>query len=170
MRYPPVSGRVPVGNVALLVVVLLAGDVALRCVGAQPGGAAPKVVTAQEFRLVDGEGKTRASMAVQADGSAGMVLLDKGGKRRAVLRLRPDGSPSLSLHDADGRNRATLDMQADDSIGLILTNRDGKGGAAMVVPPNGEAAAVLKDKDGNVVWAEPSPHIEIKDDDKKPDK
>jgi len=170
MRYPHVSGRVPLVNVALLVAVLLAGEMALRCVGAQPGGAGPKVVTAQEFRLVDSEGKTRASLAAQADGSTGIALIDKDGKRRAVLRLRADGSPSLSLHDADGKNRATLDTQADNSVGLILTNRDGKGGAAMVIPPNGEAAAILKDKEGNVVWAEPTPHLEIKDDDQKPEK
>ena len=163
MRFSHISGRVPFGNVAVLVVVLLAGDVALRCVGAQPGGAAPKVIAAQEFRLVDGAGKTRASLSAQDDGSTGMVFFDREGKRRAVLRLRADGTPALSLHDADGKNRAALDTLADGSVSLALTNKTGKGGSALVVLPNDSSAAIIKDKDGKVIWAEPAPEVEVKE-------
>src|SRR5947207_15965661 len=110
----------PIANALLIAVVLLGGDLAIRSVRAQPEVGPPKVLVAQEFRLVDKEGKTRASLGVQADGSSGLTLLDKDGHRRAGFGLSEGGGSHLVLYDGEGKVRAQVVVQADGSGGLAL--------------------------------------------------
>lgn len=146
---------VPFWNALLLGTLLLAGDAALRYGRAQQEPGPPKVLTAQEFRLVDKDGKTRAALAVKADGSPGLLLYDGDGKVRAALRVRSDGSAALSLHDPDGSNRAALDTQSNGSASLTLTNKSGKGGVGLAVLPDGKAGISVTDKEGKVVGSVP---------------
>jgi hypothetical protein len=89
-------------TVGMTVAVLLAGDVALRLAQAKNAGAA-KVVSAQEFHLVDGEGKVRARLGVLKD-RPGLALYDKDGKApRAILGLTGEGKGALMMMDADGK-------------------------------------------------------------------
>jgi len=62
-----------------------------------------KVVIAQEFRLVDPGGKTRARLSLLPDRSPGLALMDINGKARVLIRLAPDGTPSLLFNDKDGK-------------------------------------------------------------------
>src|SRR5438128_10348983 len=91
--------RSPLWNALLVGAVLLAGDAALRTVRAAPEEP-PKVVTAQEFRLVDANGKTRATLAAKPDGNTTLTFVDTEGKMRAGLGLSEKGESSLRLYDA----------------------------------------------------------------------
>ena len=66
-----------IGSVAALVIALLGADVALRTVHAAQNPVPPKLLTAQEFRLVDKEGATRASIARERTAVHLFPLIDK---------------------------------------------------------------------------------------------
>jgi hypothetical protein len=145
------------GSVAALVIVLLGADVALRTVHAAQDPAPPKLVTAQEFRLVDKSGAARASIALQPDGSPYISLTDKANNRRISMRVKPDGGSVFAMNDADGKNRIALDTQPDGSASVSVTNRQGKAGAGLLVPSDGSPIVVVRDKDGSIAFAEPQP-------------
>jgi len=71
---------------------------------------APKVIEAQEFRVVDGAGKPRAELGADSNGAPYLCLLDAEGKRRAMLILFQDGRPQLSLIGAEGMPSVLLGM------------------------------------------------------------
>lgn len=56
-----------------------------------------KVLAAEEFRLVDGVGKMRASLRVDDNGEFSLALFDKEGKPAGTFGLGPDGRPSVTL-------------------------------------------------------------------------
>ena len=151
----------PFGGVVLLAGLLLAGDLALRNVHAAPDPAPPKVLMAQEFRLVDKTGAMRATLQTQDDGSPGLALYDKTGKVRVTLHVQGDGTSLLSFHDGAGKSRVELEQDADGTGGLTLINGKGTGGAAVLIAPDSNPVAVFKNKDGKVVWSAPGPDIDI---------
>jgi hypothetical protein len=167
----PASSLRTTGSVAALVIALLGADVALRTVHAAQNPVPPKLITAQEFRLVDKDGATRASIALQPDGSPYIALTDKANNRRISMRVRPDGGSTFAMNDADGKNRIALDTQADGSASVSVTNRQGKGGAGLLVSTDGSPIVVVRDKDGSVAFAEPQPQPadDPNDAGKKPD-
>lgn len=151
----------PFAGVVLLAVLLLGGDLALRSVHAAPDPAPPKVVTAQEFRLVDKTGAMRATLQTQEDGSPGMALYDKNGKVRITLHVKSDGSSLLAFHDAQSKPRLELEQGNDGKGGFTLTNAKSTGGAALLISPDSAPAAVFTDKDGKVIWSAPEPEIPL---------
>jgi hypothetical protein len=114
-------------SVGLTVAVLLAGDIALRCVSAQKSSAPQKLVAAQEFRLVDAEGNTRANIT-SIKGQPGLILY--GNKTpRMVLSVDPEGEPFIALLDKSGkRQRLALDINdnKDSQPGLRCYDATGK--------------------------------------------
>lgn len=60
-----------------------------------------KVINAEEFLLVDKNGRTRAGLGLDANGEVGLVLLDKAGTKS--LHLSPDERLVLRLTDKDGK-------------------------------------------------------------------
>ncbi len=168
IRRPRVSSSF--ASAALLATLLLAGDLAIRSVHAQHDPAPPKVIIAQEFRLVDKAGATRATLQTQPEGSPGIVLYDKSGKVRVTLQVRPDGSSLLAFHDAMSKPRVELEHSSDGTGGLTFTNSKGNGGAALVIGADGNPAAIFKDKDGKVSWTAPEPDIPLVLEPDKPEK
>ena len=57
-------------------------------------------VSAEEFLLLDKDGKARAGLGLDANGEVGLVLTSKDGSRR--LYLSPDGRVALKLADRSG--------------------------------------------------------------------
>jgi len=87
-------------NGVMILLAVLAGGVLSRLfpVGvavAQSKPQAAKVVVAQEFRLVDDEGKTRARLSL-VEGEPNLDLFDAAGKPRLELTL-VKGEPNLVL-------------------------------------------------------------------------
>lgn len=99
-----------------------------------------KVVSAEDFHLVDGEGKLRGALFVSAKGEPGFALFDKEGKDRILLMLNADGSTQIELHDEAGASRARLALAKDGSPGLSLV---------------GDPIVTLLDREGKSVWKVP---------------
>lgn len=76
-----------------------------------------RVVTAQEFRLTDKSGNTRATLGVDDEGNTGFLLYDRSGTVRAKLDTFDD-VPSLILCDPRGEHRVYVGMEQDGS-GLV---------------------------------------------------
>lgn len=92
--------------------------------------------------LADGA-KTRASISVEADGTAGLAVFDADGSARTRTGVTADGSPAVKLIDGDGTLRA--------SLGTIALKEAGSGTAERTQP----GSLVLFDKKGAVVFKQP---------------
>jgi hypothetical protein len=87
-----------------------------------------KVITAEEFRLLDEDGRTRAALIVGSKGSVSMNFYDRYDKNRVALELSPEGEPtlklfhqgSLELLDRDDRIRVKVAVSYDGSPSLRL--------------------------------------------------
>jgi len=65
--------------------------------------AAPTAVTATEFRVVGKDGKVRAVIGGQPDGSTGAAFYDLHGKVRAEIGINAAGVSELALYDQGGK-------------------------------------------------------------------
>lgn len=99
-----------------------------------------RVVTAEDFHLVDVEGKLRGALFVSAKGEPGFALFDKDGKDRILLMLNADGSALIDLHDEGGESRARLSLAKDGSSSLRMV---------------GDPSVELLDREGKPVWKAP---------------
>jgi len=119
-----------------------------RAVFAQ--GTAPKVIEAQKFRVVDGQGKHRAWFGLLTDGGPILVLADAAGKSRVELSLRnpPEHGPLLALYDATGQGRAWLSLLPDGQLDLGMSNAAGQQRAWLGLSQDGEPSLALSDAAG----------------------
>ena len=144
---------------------------------AQVGKAPEKVISAQEFRLVNASGKTRATFAVGALGGVTLNFFDVENKSRAVLGLSANGSPSLKLsvggalelRDERDRVRSKIVMLSDGSPSIRLFDEVGNSRAIIgsinlenpetarigSLEKRPESSLVLLDKDKKVIWSAP---------------
>jgi hypothetical protein len=150
---------------------LLTGPIA--AVAAAPPDA-PKVVTAQQFKVVNDAGKTLAAFGVTEKGTAALNLFDDGGKLRLTIGLldkyapvlaeydengkmrlamslsSKDGSPLVAQYDAEEKMRAGLAMGADGTVGLGLSGADGKARSAVSISGKGEPTITQHDAKGTL--------------------
>ncbi len=89
------------------------------------GDEVQKVLCAQEFRLVDQNGKTLAALEMRENGP-GLAILDQSGNDRAVLAVSSDGIPALGLMDKDGKPRVRLCLDPTGLAALELRDQNGK--------------------------------------------
>lgn len=61
----------------------------------------PNGVNAEEFLLLDAQGKARAGLGLDANGEVGFVLRSKDGNR--TLTISPDEPSVIKLEDRGGR-------------------------------------------------------------------
>lgn len=72
---------------------------------AQETASPAKVVAAEEFRLVDRDGKPRAGLVAQDGGAASLAFYDGSGKIRAEFGVNAAGVSELALYDQAGKQR-----------------------------------------------------------------
>jgi hypothetical protein len=89
--------------------------------------ASPKVLSAEEFRLLDAQGRTRAVLGFTLKGQpmlqmrdendtyivwlgisdeSGLAIRDRDGKTRLVLGLDPLGEPSITMRDRNQKMKS----------------------------------------------------------------
>ena len=83
------------------------------------------VVKAEEFVLLDDQGRYRAVLEM-TDSGPSFSLVDRVGTDRVKLALWPEGSPGLYLNDAKGELRATLAVGPDGLARIRLLNEIGE--------------------------------------------
>jgi len=112
--------------IVLAVVVVLAAVAAAYAAG-QAKTDAPKVVRAQRFEVVDGEGKVLATLGVEAEGSPALRLHGKKGKGGIILAVLPNGNPMQALFDDKDKMRVeVLVFSGDSSPRLALNDENAK--------------------------------------------
>jgi hypothetical protein len=95
------------GHLGLLVIVTFVGSVVGGALSGwwlapSPAGAQkPSGVNAEEFLLLDANGKARAGLGLDKNGEVGLVLTSRDGNRR--LSLSPDDRFVVKLSDQNGR-------------------------------------------------------------------
>lgn len=132
----------------LLLAVVLLGAVAMTA----GIGSREKVIEATGFMLVDGNGKTRAFLAM-GEGGPKLGLLDENGNPRIGLIVDKDG-PQLILRDENNKPRIGLFL-SDFASGLTLIDENGKNRAGLVVDKEEGPGLGLFDENGKRLWKAP---------------
>jgi hypothetical protein len=166
----------------LTVVIMVFGLLAIAATSDM--SSREKIIEANRFNLLDENGKTRAFLATNKDGTL-LAMVGSDGKRRVCLAVAND-EPGLALYDADGKLRASLtllkdgptlalsddngkprDVLATNKDGPMLTLLDGNGknraclGINKTTTPDGkvitypESSLLLFDPNGKVIWEAP---------------
>ena len=81
----------------------------------------PSVSTAEEFRLVDAQGRLRALLAFSADGEPYLALLDQHETRKVWLGLSKESG--LAIRDIDGKTRVVLSLDGEGEPTLVFSDR-----------------------------------------------
>jgi hypothetical protein len=149
-------------GLAALAIAFLCGNVWTERGNAQKNPEAPKVLTAQEFRLVDKDGKPRAKIGVGETGGSSVTLMDGEGKVRAQLTVQSDGSAALVLQDKAEKPRAVLNAVSEGSAGLALFDKGNQSRAVLNARadsgstlPSGDSVLRITAPDGEVTWDAP---------------
>lgn len=117
---------------------------------AQKGAESRKVIFAEEFRVVNKEGKVMASFGSPA-GEPGIVLFDRAGQFRAVFSLASaEQTPVLSLLGKDGKHRATVGMRVNGEPYIALRDKEGRESISL-----SEGRVSVYGEDEKVVWSAP---------------
>jgi hypothetical protein len=112
---------------------------------AEKAAARNKVVVAEEFRLVNQEGRVVSTWGMYA-GGPGMVLFNKQGKFRAVFSLTsPEESPVLTFADKDGVHRAIVGMKAERRPYVSLRDEAGRERVSISLDDAGDPYVALYD-------------------------
>ena len=109
--------------------------------------AAPKMMTAQKFMLVDAKGNTRGEFNVTSRGVAQLGIFDGTGTLRAGLGVGADGAPALGIFGHDGKPRIEVGL-ANSVARIVLYNPNALPQATFAVAANGQSGLDLLDKDG----------------------
>ena len=110
---------------------------------------AQKIVAAEEFRLVDKEGKVLSTLGMYA-GGPGIVLFSKTGQFRAVFSLTsPEEGPVLTFADKGGIHRATIGLGAKRQPYLALRDEAGKERLSLSLNDKGDPYLALYDQEEN---------------------
>ena len=102
----------------LLAVWLVLGD---PVVAEETAGQSPAVVSAQEFRLVDHQGKVRAVLGFSAEEEPYLSLRHRS--EASMLWLGLSEESGLVIHDVDGKTRLILSLDTAGKPSLVLRDR-----------------------------------------------
>ena len=110
---------------------------------------AQKVISAEEFRLIDKEGRILSTWGMYA-GGPGIVLFNKNGQFRAVFSLTsPEEGPVLTFADKNGVHRATVGLGAKRQPYLTLRDVAGKERISLSLDDKGDPFLVFYDQGEN---------------------
>lgn len=117
---------------------------------ARTGG---EVVSAGRFELVDGEGRVRAELGIDDDGSAGLFVRDEEGRLRASLTY-DEAQAAMYLWDEGGTIRVGAAQYAHGGGGFALHGEESRG-AAVLYLTEGAGSLTIYDAEGAVRAAVP---------------
>lgn len=122
--------------------VLAAAIFFLLAANAAPQSAAP--VRTTELQIVDAAGKTRAWLGVDETGALNLRAMDEDGRMRSVLAVNADGTAGLLLYD-DKILRSGL-----SATGLSFRDSNGNTRVLVGTLEDGTASIIFSDTNGGV--------------------
>lgn len=108
------------------------------------------IITAEEFRLVDGEGILKASLNVYL-GNPWLDFYGPDGEISSYFYVDSDGNPTLLLYDNSGNARVRLGVDSDGDGYLRFYDEDGETGTGLIDSGLITPKMLLHDTDGNIV-------------------
>jgi hypothetical protein len=109
------------------------------------GGAAPELVQAQRFEVVDKEGKRRGRFDALPNGAVRLILYDGENKTRTALLVAANGTPGLQFWGPHDQVNAVY----ADSVTLLDSSGQPR---ARLAPSPG---LTLYGAEGRAIWAAP---------------
>jgi hypothetical protein len=106
----------------------------------------PKIVTAEEFRLMDGDLK-RATLGMEK-GQPVFALFDDKGTAKLRTELDPSGRPSMSMFSNSDPTKAAAMLEVDDKGAHVLFRGSGKEESYLFQKSDGTAGVVLGGPEG----------------------
>jgi hypothetical protein len=79
-------------------------------------------VSAEEFRLMDKQGRIRALLSFSADGEPYLALIDQQETHRVWLGLTPLET-GVAVRDVDGATRLVLSVDPEGEPSLVVRDR-----------------------------------------------
>jgi hypothetical protein len=118
------------------------------------GQALPKsrTLTTESLVVVDSTGTTRATFAA-TEGFPVLAFFDGNGKARATLQVQPDGSPILALTNGDGAGGLWLHTMNGKPF-LEAVDNDNKNQVGLGLTKQGNPGLVIV-SNGKILWKAP---------------
>lgn len=129
---------------------------------AQTSEPGQEVITAGMFRVMDKEGRIRASLGVGPTGAAYLAINDDRAQLRTGLAVY-QGNPSLVFYHKDADTRDGFPHPLEEGSGVWLYDVENKPRGVLGTLPikrdgsteTGPTGLVLMDQQGRVVWTTP---------------
>jgi hypothetical protein len=126
------------------------------------GDPSQNVITAGMFRVMDSDGRIRASLGVGPTGAAYLAINDDQAQLRTGLAVY-QGNPSLVFYHKDADTRDGFPHPLDEGAGVWLYDVENKPRGVLGTLPikrdgstdTGPTGLVLMDQQGRVVWTTP---------------
>ena len=115
------------------------------------GAAAPPVITAAGFVLVDASGKPRVKFDVADDGQAGFSMYDRNNHPRAQIVIDNQGAPSVRLYDTYNKLRISIEVSSDGIPAMRLMDNGGHSRELLGVDAEGDGGLDFYSRDGTVL-------------------
>ncbi|MGH7843856.1 MAG: hypothetical protein ACREQW_01610 [Candidatus Binatia bacterium] len=100
------------------------------------------------------DGRERAWMSVEKDGSPLIGLRDREGRPRSILTVGSDDTPRLSLAGKDGKPRFVIGGTSEQ-YGFAFFDPNGKVRAQLETKSDGAPSLVFADREEKVFWHAP---------------
>ncbi len=129
---------------------------------AQNSDPSTEVITAGMFRVMDGDGKIRASLGVGPTGAAYLAISDEAAQLRTGLAVY-QGNPSLVFYHKNADTSVGFPHPLDEGSGVWLYDDKNKLRAVLgslpqpggTGSPENSSSLVLLDESGKVFWKAP---------------
>jgi hypothetical protein len=115
---------------------------------------AEKVIRAENFVAVDGEGRGVIGIGtnIREKMRGAIEFLDKSGKPRMTMGLGDDDSPFVILLGQDGRDQIALEARVGKGLGISFRDTKRDSGLMIGTNPEGVAALGFIGKGGKLIW------------------
>ena len=100
------------------------------------------------------DGRERAWVSVEKDGSPIIGLRDHEGKPRSILTVGSDDTPRLALASKEGKPRFVIGGTSDQ-YGMAFFDSNGKLRAELETKSDGAPSLVFADRDEKPIWRAP---------------
>jgi hypothetical protein len=118
-----------------------------------PTSRSPKIVAAEEFRLVDSNGKVCA--ALHLHGGPTLELCDEDHGSRVTVKIEA-GRPLINFALSGVEGVVGIGVSPKGSVGMQFSAPDGKMRFMLDVSPEGQARLTLLDRSGeSIAWHAP---------------
>lgn len=112
-------------------------------------------IQASSFEVVDGKGRTRATLGLTDKDEPFLSLTGSDNSKHVLISIRPEGSPFMVMGDVNAPQHLSLYGPTPQHEGGIDLTRDGKHIAELRVSQDGIPSFILRDKEEKVLWKAP---------------